>query len=156
MYNKKRKQGTNVNCLKKGFMSINGHYDDSPSSPVLPTTQSFMPTVSNGSQTTTIKPEAATTPTLPTINGKKNDATTSSSMIPDTRHTNSSTPNNNDYPYKKSPFSTTTSPSSSSAPSEPFVAKPMVISIADPQKHTDGAQGTFITYLVTTIVCIRK
>ena len=152
-------QRTDVNCLKKGFMSINGHYDDSPSSPTLPTAPSFMPTISNGSQTTAIKPGTATTPTLPTINGKENDVITSSSsssMIPDTHHTNSSTPNNNDYPYKKSPFSTTTSASSSSSPSEPFVAKPMVISIADPQKHTDGAQGTFITYLVTTVVCIRK
>ncbi|KAI9489566.1 hypothetical protein BDB00DRAFT_770373 [Zychaea mexicana] len=40
--------------------------------------------------------------------------------------------------------------SKSTFSSEPYVAKPMVISIADPQKHTEGAQGTFITYLITT------
>ncbi|KAI7856769.1 hypothetical protein BDC45DRAFT_502266 [Circinella umbellata] len=143
-------------------MSINGHYDNSPSSPTLPTTPSFMPTVNNGSQTTTIKSATTPTATLPTINRKENDITTSSSsssysspssMIPDTHYTNSSTLDNNHYPYQKSPFSTT-SGSSSSIPSEPFVAKPMVISIADPQKHTDGAQGTFITYLITTVTSL--
>ncbi|KAI9266472.1 hypothetical protein BDA99DRAFT_505758 [Phascolomyces articulosus] len=125
----------------KGFVSTNGHFDDLSSSPPLPSSPSFMPTVMNGSKSTT-----ATSPPLPPTamtNGIKKEITvttpSSSSSIPDTPKSSTA-----HHTYKsKSPYS------APSPPRESFVAKPMVISVADPQKHSD-AQGTYITYLVTT------
>ncbi|KAI8140820.1 hypothetical protein BJV82DRAFT_519426 [Fennellomyces sp. T-0311] len=76
---------------------------------------------------------------MPTVNGSPDSFPKSSpSATP---------PSTSSIPDTRTPYTIPTTAKTSL--SEPFVAKPMTITISDPQKHAE-AQGAFVSYLITT------